>query len=167
MPSFLGFMGIGCVTIGGYFLHRQDYIQHQPKMGKNASLGSLLMLCVAALWSISSAYDKIGVANSSQLIYGATIQSVVAIGSVVALAIRTHRCEQCKKSPSLPEVNSNPTTKDHDGTSKPTTTIWKKLLLLSAAHSIISYYLHLLATAHANVSYVIALKRAGCILTVL
>lgn len=163
-PSLLGFMGTICVTTGGYFLHRQD-ISHlktseQKLKNKRAShIGSMMMLVVAALWSISSAYDKVGVANSTQLIYGTAIQSIVALGSLVA-----RQMHKKKQNQSLPEVNT-PSVMNRD---QSTNITWKRLLILSLAiHSLVSYYLHLLATANANVSYVIAIKRAGCICSVI
>lgn len=176
-PSFLGFWGVICVTAGGYFLHRQDknqmsltsQQQYESKKIRNSSLGSLMMLAVAALWSISSTYDKVGVANSTQLVFGAAIQSVVAIGSLVARQItmkQRQNHQRHNKTGILPEVNTNNVTRQNSNDPE-ATKMCTIFLLLAASHAVVSYYLHLLATAHAKVSYVIALKRAGCIWTVL
>mmetsp|Transcript_33839 Transcript_33839/g.78139 ORF Transcript_33839/g.78139 Transcript_33839/m.78139 type:complete len:301 (-) Transcript_33839:904-1806(-) len=148
-PSACGFIGTFCTTVGGYLLHQHG------NANSTYSMGSLYMLIVAGLYSISSAVDKVGIANSTQLTYGASIQSIVTIGS----------CSMARSS-SFKDKKTLPVRHDTKLSDIESPTKWLYLLSATAFHGVLSYWLHLLATSYAKVSYVIALKRAGCIWTI-
>ncbi len=72
IPSFFGLLGVIFVVIGSYILNIK-----QGKLGLLNPLKALvenkgvkLMLLVAFIWGISSAYDKIGIQNSSPIFWG-------------------------------------------------------------------------------------------------
>lgn len=113
-----------------------------------AVLGGFWMICVAFLWSISNAFDKIGVQNSTPLVYGATIQVIVACGSYILQKMRIG-------GEKVPVIIGHETK-----------TPWK-FVVLAGLTSVVSYYINLTAMQHLEVSYVIAIKRSGCIWSVL
>jgi drug/metabolite transporter (DMT)-like permease len=137
---------------GGFWLQlSNDVHSHKEALlnPTNTSKGSIYMVTVAFLWSISNAFDKIGVQNASPLIYGACIQLIVAFGSYVLHRLRIGEKDIYillgQEKPKIP---------------------WK-VVILAGIMSVVSYYINLVATQHLEVSYVIAIKRSGCIWSVL
>ena len=107
----------------------------------------MYMMIVAFLWSISNAFDKIGVQNATPLVYGAAIQVIVAGGSCILQKMGVGERDvlpigQERKIP------------------------WK-VVILTGVMSVVAYYINLVATQLLEVSYVIAIKRSGCIWSVL
>lgn len=156
IPTFWGVIGICIAVLGGFWLQgdaREEQLTKGLSMdNENASKGSMYMILVAFLWSISSAFDKIGVQNSTPLVYGAAIQIIVALGSYVLhrLGFGSHNHKQ------LPQplgVERAP--------------IPWGFVVLAGVSSVVSYYINLVATENLAVSYVIAIKRSGCIWSVL
>ncbi|RLN82135.1 hypothetical protein BBJ28_00007474 [Nothophytophthora sp. Chile5] len=151
VPTVSGVVGISIAMLGGFWLQgaKDDRVSKDfPLDTANASKGSMYMILVAFLWSISNAFDKIGVQNASPLVYGATIQVIVAVGSYVLQRMRVGGEEiylpigQEMKIP------------------------WK-FVVLAGLTSVVAYYINLVATQYLEVSYVIAIKRSGCIWSVL
>ncbi|KAG2988939.1 hypothetical protein JG687_00014885 [Phytophthora cactorum] len=151
VPTVSGVLGISIATMGGFWLQgaKDDHASKDLLIdSSNASKGSMYMILVAFLWSISNAFDKIGVQNSTPLVYGATIQVIVAGGSYILQKMRVGGEEiylpigQEMKIP------------------------WK-FVILAGVTSVVAYYINLVATQHLEVSYVIAIKRSGCIWSVL
>ncbi|KAG6578040.1 Drug/Metabolite Transporter (DMT) Superfamily [Phytophthora cinnamomi] len=151
VPTVSGVLGISIAVMGGFWLQgAQD--QHASKDllvdSSNASKGSMYTILVAFLWSISNVFDKIGVQNSTPLVYGATIQVIVAGGSFILQKMRVGSEELYL--PIGQEVK-----------------IPWKFVILAGVTSVVAYYINLVATQHLEVSYVIAIKRSGCIWSVL
>ncbi|CEG39101.1 uncharacterized protein PHALS_09160 [Plasmopara halstedii] len=151
VPTALGVLGISIAVMGGFWLQGAKDAQASKEMlidSSAASKGPVYMILVAFLWSISSAFDKIGVQNSTPLVYGATIQVIVAGGSYVLQKMRIGGGEV--------DLIIGQETK----------TPWK-YIILAGLTSVVSYYINLVAMQHLEVSYVIAMKRSGCIWSVL
>ncbi|GMF28001.1 unnamed protein product [Phytophthora lilii] len=151
VPTLSGVLGISIAMMGGFWLQgaKDEHASKDLLMdSSNASKGSMYMILVAFLWSISNAFDKIGVQNATPLVYGATIQVIVAVGSYILQRMRVGGEEiylpigQEMKIP------------------------WK-FVILAGVTSVVAYYINLVATQHLEVSYVIAIKRSGCIWSVL
>ncbi|EGZ25538.1 hypothetical protein PHYSODRAFT_555323 [Phytophthora sojae] len=151
VPTVSGVLGISIAVMGGFWLQGAQ-AQHASKDllmdSSNASKGSMYTILVAFLWSISNVFDKIGVQNSTPLVYGATIQVIVASGSFILQKMRVGGEELYL--PIGQEVKVP----------------WK-FVILAGVTSVVAYYINLVATQHLEVSYVIAIKRSGCIWSVL
>ncbi|KAJ0396255.1 hypothetical protein ATCC90586_006405 [Pythium insidiosum] len=151
VPSFWGIVGVTTAVAGGFWLQGASDAQTAkefPMDSANASKGSMYMILVAFLWSISNAFDKIGVQNSTPLVYGASIQVLVASGSYVLQRLRIGSTELYQP---LGVKQAIP---------------WR-YVILAGITSVVSYYINLVATQNLEVSYVIAIKRSGCIWSVL
>ncbi|KAG7389483.1 hypothetical protein PHYPSEUDO_010368 [Phytophthora pseudosyringae] len=151
VPTVSGALGISIAMMGGFWLQgaKDDHGSKELELdSSNASKGSMYMILVAFLWSISNAFDKIGVQNSTPLVYGAMIQIIVAGGSYILQKMRVGGEEIY--APIGQEVK-----------------IPWKFVVLAGVTSVVAYYINLVATQHLEVSYVIAIKRSGCIWSVL
>ncbi|KAI9921435.1 hypothetical protein PsorP6_000842 [Peronosclerospora sorghi] len=151
VPTLSGVLGVVIATLGGYWLQgaNDEYTSKDVDMHTtHASKGSMYMLLVAFLWSISNAFDKIGVQNATPLIYGATIQVIVASACYLLQKMRVGGDDIYL--PIGHEVK-----------------IPWKVVVLTGVTSVVAYYINLVATQHLKVSYVIAIKRSGCIWSVL
>uniref|UniRef100_K3WZB2 EamA domain-containing protein n=1 Tax=Globisporangium ultimum (strain ATCC 200006 / CBS 805.95 / DAOM BR144) TaxID=431595 RepID=K3WZB2_GLOUD len=153
VPTVSGVLGISIAMLGGFWLQgaKDDTLISKddfPLNASNASKGSLYMILVAFLWSISNAFDKIGVQNSTPLVYGATIQVIVAVGSYILQKLRVGGDELYHPLGTQVQIP------------------WK-FVILAGFTSVVSYYINLIATQNLEVSYVIAIKRSGCIWSVI
>lgn len=151
VPTVSGVLGVSIAVLGGFWLQgaKDDHVAKDfPLDTASASKGSMYMIVVAFLWSISNAFDKIGVQNSTPLVYGATIQVIVALGSFVLQRLRVGGEEIYH--PIGTEVK-----------------IPWGYVVLAGLTSVVAYYINLVATQYLEVSYVIAIKRSGCIWSVL
>lgn len=151
MPTTWGIIGISLAVLGGYWLlgSKADHISKGDTVSNfNVSQGSTYMILVAFLWSVSNAFDKIGVQNSSPLVFGAAIQIIVAVGSYVLQRLRIGTYELMQPIGMEQRIP------------------WP-YVVLAGVTSVISYYINLVATQNLEVSYVIAIKRSGCIWSVL
>jgi uncharacterized membrane protein len=151
VPTVSGVLGISIAVLGGFWLQNSND-KHDakdfPLDNINAGKGSMYMILVAFLWSVSNAFDKIGVKNSSPLIYGAAIQIVVALGSFVLQRLKVGSDELYQPLGVQAQIP------------------WR-YVILAGVTSVVSYYINLVATQSLEVSYVIAIKRSGCIWSVL
>ncbi|CAH0514029.1 unnamed protein product [Peronospora belbahrii] len=151
VPTISGMLGVSIATLGGFWLQGAKDINTSKDLfvdASNAGKGSMYMIIVAFLWSISNAFDKIGVQNSTPLVYGATIQIIVAGGSYILQKMRVGGEEVYLPIGQQPKIP------------------WK-FVILTGITSVVAYYINLVATQHLEVSYVIAIKRSGCIWSVL
>jgi drug/metabolite transporter (DMT)-like permease len=142
-PNALGLTGIILIVLGGYAMHL-DKIRGggilAPFRAVASEKGSLLMLLVAAIWSISAVYDKVASVASSSAYY--TTFFSVTFGFVYAPFL----VAGLRKKPVAPAT-------------------LPRLLLLGflTAVMILSQFAALQLTV---ASYVIAIKRSGMILSV-
>ncbi len=141
-PSLVGMVGVLLIVVGSYLLNL-----NQRKNGWLAPFRALLvdrsaqlMLAVAFLWSIAAAFDKVGVVNSSPLMWAVSVFGVVSLGLTIPMLRTPH---------SLTLVRTN----------------WLPLLWLGLFASL-SVITQMLAVAQANVAYVIAIKRLSILLAV-
>lgn len=151
VPTWYGVIGVSIAVAGGFALQKsRDRFAEKDLTDSHAQVakGTMYMVLVAFLWSISNAFDKIGVQNSSPLVYGATIQVIVAVGSLVLHKLRLDHQESLLPSGVKMHIP------------------WR-MVALAGVTSVISYYINLVATQNLEVSYVIAIKRSGCIWSVL
>ncbi len=82
--SFIGGIGVFFIAGGGYFLNIKaaDKGLWQPFVAIRKEKGSMLMIIVALIYSVTSTLGKIGVEHSSPIFFG----TVYYMGLVVALA---------------------------------------------------------------------------------
>ena len=141
-PDALGLTGILLIVAGGYAIHidkiRGGFLA--PLRAIASERGSLLMLLVAALWSISAVHDKVATMASSPAYY-TTFFSLMFGVLYVPLLFFGLRKQPLDRATSL------------------------RLLLLGffAAVMILSQFIAIELTL---ASYVIAIKRAGMVLSV-
>ena len=142
-PSTLGLAGIVLIVAGGYAMHldkiRGGFLA--PLKAIVSEKGSLLMLIVAAIWSISAVFDKVATVASSPAFYTTFFSLVFALAYAPLFIFGMRR-------------------------SAPDLATWPRLLLLGlfTAIMILSQFTAIEMTV---ASYVIAVKRAGMVLSVL
>ncbi|MEL6469727.1 MAG: DMT family transporter [Cyanobacteria bacterium J06623_4] len=115
----------------------------QPLIAMVQNPGSRLMLCVAFIWSITSNFDKIGVVNSSPLLWAIALFTVIAGGMVPFVFWRTN------STGIGPIVES-----------------WK-LLSITGGFNAIAITFQMVALTTAPVAQVIAVKRMSALISVL
>lgn len=140
-PTLSGLIGILLIVIGSYLLHfdhrQMSYLA--PFKALVHERGPRLMLAVAFIWSISSNFDKIGVQNSSPIIWAIGINAFLAISLLPLVIYSTH--------------------KGH--------AISAKSLFPVGFFNAMVFLFHMHALRLALVSYVIAVKRTSILLSVL
>lgn len=79
--SFMGYIGVGLIIFGSYFLNIQQSKKgfFAPFKALLSNRSSQLMLFTAALFSVTCNMHKIGILESSPLFYGATHQLVLGL----------------------------------------------------------------------------------------
>jgi len=98
-PDLKGILGIICVFAGGFSIHLTP--QNVIRSFKNImhSTGTLLMILVSFIWSITATAEKVAVISSSQAFYGFIICTLLSTGylpiilkkkSVYSETIRRH-----------------------------------------------------------------------------
>ncbi|MBI5045393.1 MAG: EamA family transporter [Candidatus Niyogibacteria bacterium] len=80
-PTIIGVVGILLIVLGSYILNLQEkkngYLEPFKALLKEK--GSRLMLLVAFIWSITSNFDKIGVQNSSPILWATAVNIFIVI----------------------------------------------------------------------------------------
>ncbi|MEA4857207.1 MAG: DMT family transporter [Solidesulfovibrio sp.] len=94
-PEPGGLCGIALVVGGAYVLNLRErrYGLLGPIRALVTNAGSRLMLAVAVIWSIGANIDKLGLAESSPLFWGASVYTATALALAVGLV---------RKRPALP-----------------------------------------------------------------
>jgi drug/metabolite transporter (DMT)-like permease len=141
-PDALGLTGILLIVAGGYAIHidkiRGGFLS--PLKAIASERGSLLMLLVAALWSISAVHDKVATVASSPAYFTTFFSLVFGVlyAPLLFVGLRKRPLDRAT---------------------------WPRLLLLGlfAAVMILSQFTAIELTL---ASYVIAIKRAGMVLSV-
>ncbi len=140
-PSSLGFGGIVLIIIGAFGLQIPPGQWRLSRTHLFTDPGTRLMILVAFLWSISATVEKIAVVNSSPLFYAVVINGLLGLAFSGLIALN----QKHQFASSLQ---------------------WKGFTLLglvSAAMVVVQFY----ALKYLYVSYVIAFKRAGVLVSVL
>ncbi len=142
MPSFLGGIGVGCIILGAYGLHLRSGNLVAPIRALFRERGTRLMMIVALIWSVSATVEKVAVLNSSPVFYGLVIHLLLAV-AYLPLIVWRHRDRL--------------------------QTLWQDwktftgMGLISAAVVVFQFT----ALQYLLVSYVIAFKRAGILISVM
>ena len=91
-PGFVGLLGILLIVVGSYFLAIQgsDINLTDPFVAIVKEPGPRRMLSVAAIYSLTSNFDKIGVQSSSPLFWSLSINMVYGCGFVTYIFFRSH-----------------------------------------------------------------------------
>jgi drug/metabolite transporter (DMT)-like permease len=141
-PGPAGMAGVALIGIGAYALYLgQGVGLLGPWRALAAERGSQLMLVVAAVWSVTSILDKIAVTESSSWCYLSFYHLLYAAGSLPLLRFR--------RQPAPPTLRRE----------------WRLLVLagLATAGTLLAQMAAIQLTL---VSYVIAIKRSGMLLSV-
>jgi uncharacterized membrane protein len=143
-PGLTGLAGVLLVVAGSYLLNldfkKKDILEPFKAIIRNK--GTRLMLIVAILWSISGAFDKISINNSSVLQHITFTNVLIFIVITITLIVQ--------KKFDLSVMRSS-----------------KKNLLLVSGLTTASYFFHYSALALTLVAYVIALKRTAGVFSVI
>ncbi len=87
MPDRIGFMGIFLIILGGYGIHLNSKSLVAPVKSLFHNKGTRYMLIVALLWSVSATVEKVAVISSSQVFYGFTINLLLSLAYLPYLFI--------------------------------------------------------------------------------
>jgi len=142
LPNVYGVAGIILVAIGAFLLNAEK-ISHgilAPFKAIKTEKGSLYVLIVAAIWSITSNLDKICLQHSSPFFYLLMINLIISVFLTILLWLKY-------KNGLRDEINSN----------------FKPFLLLGFNVGFATLF-QMLAVQRILVSYTIAIKRAGLVL---
>lgn len=142
LPGLKELIGIILIICGAYAIHLQSGNLLQPIIKIFSEKGTRYMLTVALIWSVSATVDKVAILNSSPEFYAAIIYLLLA-GAYFPYIYFRHRDH-------LRNIPSHLKTLLALGTLSGGVVIFQFLALLSL-----------------EVSYVIAFKRAGIIVSVL
>jgi len=79
LPDGKGLVGILLIISGGYGIHLQSGNLFEPFKNLVSNKGTRLMLIVALIWSISATVEKVAVLSSSQVFYGTIIHALLSL----------------------------------------------------------------------------------------
>ncbi len=142
LPDFKGLMGILLIISGGYGIHLQSGNLLEPFRNLVSNKGTRLMLIVALIWSISATVEKVAVLSSSQVFYGSVIHALLSLAYLPYLLRDRKR--------KLAVIRGN----------------LGGLFLLGLISGLLVLF-QFTALKYMLVSYVIAFKRAGVVVSVL
>lgn len=139
--SAMGALGIGLIGLGGYTLNlsalRAGFLE--PVRAIARERGSLFMLIIALIYSVTSALGKIGVDHSSPSFFGFTYFLALAVCLLPILIRRRGRL------------------REQLGTSL-------RIALLPSLFDALATVCHFYAVSMANVAYMIAVKRTSLLI---
>lgn len=143
--SLQGFAGIMFIAIGGYILNLKEVRKgiFEPIKSIKREKGSIYMIMVAFIYSITSSFGKMAIENSSPLYFGTTYFFVLTICFLPIVL-------KCSSSDIRVFINSGRV---------------KGLILPGIFYSIM-IITHMLAMDIAKVSYMISVKRLSVIISV-
>jgi len=142
LPDTKGVMGIICVFIGGFSIHLKSLNLSETKRNLKHNSGTLIMILVSFLWSITATAEKVAVLSSSQSFYGFFICSLLSAGYLPIILKKRNRYAE--------------TIRRH----------WSRLFILGLISGLM-VLTQFTALKYLLVSYVISFKRAGAIVSVL
>ncbi|GAB4337442.1 MAG: hypothetical protein Kow0037_20220 [Calditrichia bacterium] len=142
LPNQLGFAGIVLIFIGGFVIHLKSDNLLEPLRALFSHRGTRIMLFVAFIWSFSATGEKIAVLASSQTFYG------FAIVFAISLFYSLYFFKQRARLLNIIQMN------------------WKGLIILGVVSGL-GFLFQFTALKALLVSYVIAFKRAGVIVSVI
>ncbi|MCK4892809.1 MAG: DMT family transporter [Calditrichia bacterium] len=142
LPDLKGVIGIFCVFLGGFSIHLESLNLTKPLKNLKHLSGTLLMILVAFIWSITATAEKVAVLSSSQAFYGAVICTLL---SLVYLPLIFK-----KRNIHFKTIRSK----------------WPQLFILGLISGLM-VLTQFTAYKFLLVSYVISFKRAGIIVSVL
>jgi drug/metabolite transporter (DMT)-like permease len=188
VPTTITCVGVALVALGGLLLGRSPdgrsvspvkestlstdmIIQEKPIREKKEYIGSLLMIAISILWSISAVLDKIGVSSMRHKAdYGIIIHTIMTIPILVYCLVFVSPNRFLLEHGAVPKDIENKNRlsiseklRIYYLSSKPLTT----LLFFNALTNSLAYWFQLEAIKFIHVSYVISVKRAGVLLTIL
>ncbi|MDH4161115.1 MAG: DMT family transporter [Nitrospirota bacterium] len=141
--SPLGALGIALIGLGGYTLNlsalRSGFLE--PFRAVARERGSLYMLIIALIYSVTSALGKIGVDHSSPAFFGFTYFLALAV-CMLPILVR-----QCGRERLVPLLKST-----------------TRIALLPALFDVMATVAHFYAVSMANVAYMIAVKRSSLLI---
>ncbi len=206
VPSRITILGVVLLVAGGLVLGRPESTPGVTSPSKEAShadllfdrlytntpqvrgkeyIGSLIMIAIAVLWSISAVLDKIGVSSfRHKADYGLWIHTLMTIPIVIYVLVfeSPNRALIEPASPIKRGLESplKRATEPPSPRNRKHPNIWQKvalyfasskeltiLLAVSALANTLAYWFQLEAIKFVHVSYVISVKRAGVLLTVI
>ena len=142
LPDGKGVLGILLIISGGYGIHLRSGNLFEPFKNLVSNKGTRLMLIVALIWSISATVEKVAVLSSSQVFYGSIIQALLSLAYLpYLLRGRKEKTEIIRQNLS-------------------------GLFLLGLISGLLVFF-QFTALKYMLVSYVIAFKRAGVVVSVL
>lgn len=141
LPDFRGVIGILLIIAGVYSIQAERESLIAPFLNLFKEKGTRLMLIVAVIWSLSATVEKVAVQSSSPQFYAVTIHLLLAVAY-------------------FPYVY-----RKHPGKMKQMTDKLLWLIMLGAISGTLAIC-QFTALKYLDVSYVIAFKRAGVMLSV-
>jgi len=142
LPDIKGILGLFLIIAGGYGIHLKSGQWLAPFKSLLRDRGTRLMLIVALMWSVSATAEKIAVVSSSQAFYATVIDSLLAL-AYLPIIFKSRRS------------NFSAISENFGG-----------LLLIGLVSGLMILF-QFTALKTLFVSYVIAFKRAGVIISVL
>lgn len=138
---FIGVVGVLCTVVGAFFLGQERGIWRRIFSVRFLleDKGARYMLATAAIWSITSNLDKIGLDSAPLLLWSASINTMIALYSVVFLLALD----------GIPRLSGS----------------WKALV--PGTTNALGYLLQMFALQTLYVPYVIAIKRLSALGTVI
>jgi drug/metabolite transporter (DMT)-like permease len=144
LPGLRGVAGVLTVTIGAYLLNRGDGSASGPLRALAKEAGSRMMLAVALMWGVSASLDKIGVLHGPPVLFAATVYGGIALPVLLVTLLRS-------RASFAPLRNRR-------------VLVW---IAVAALGTTFAYTTQLISLRTLFVSYVIAIKRSGLLLSVL
>lgn len=144
IPDLSGIFGVLLIVSGAYLLNIAK-LHDGPAAPLRALFkerGARLMLLVALIWSLTANIDKIGLQNSSPLLWATAINAAIALGMLPLVLLRVRRPQVSRQWP------------------------WRWLLLVGLCGGLTTLC-QMLAISLTQVPYVIAVKRLSILFTAL
>lgn len=144
IPDLSGIFGVLLIVSGAYLLNIAK-LHDGPAAPLHALFkerGARLMLLVALIWSLTANIDKIGLQNSSPLLWATAINAAIALGMLPLVLLRLRRPQVSRQWP------------------------WRWLLLVGLCGGLTTLC-QMLAISLTQVPYVIAVKRLSILFTTL
>lgn len=144
IPDLSGIFGVLLIVSGAYLLNIAK-LHDGPAAPLRALFkerGARLMLLVALIWSLTANIDKIGLQNSSPLLWATAINAAIALGMLPLVLLRLRRPQVSRQWP------------------------WRWLLLVGLCGGLTTLC-QMLAISLTQVPYVIAVKRLSILFTTL